>query len=230
MPNTAILSSLESRDIRRLVHFTPFSNLLGVFECGGILPRRDLLQRARTLAATGEEFLLDYITFNDSRRYDGRLDCVNLSIQRPNAALFASFRNRFPGAIPWFVLLLDPRLCADPDVVFTTGNAASSFVRGEGTGTGEVAFERLFASTVASGNFTRGRFELCRSESYPLNLPTNPQAEVLYPGMIPLTRIQSIAAQTQTDLRQIQTALCTEGIRADTFSFTLEPELFDRRP
>lgn len=225
----SIPSIIQSRTITQLVHFTPFSNLLGVFECGGVIPRRDLLERARALAATGEQFLLDYITFNDDARFDNRTDCVNLSIQHPNTALFDSFRHRFPGAIPWFVLLLDPQLCADPGVVFTTGNAASSIVRSEGAGTGETAFERIFAPTVVAGSFSTGRQMLVRPDALPACLPTNPQAEVLYPGTIPCSRILSIAVETAADLRQIRTALLTEGVNVDALSFILKPEMFKRR-
>ena len=221
-----IETQILSRGITRLVHFTPFSNLFSIFEQGCVVPKRELLAHAQTLATQGEDFLLDYITFNDPARWDGREDCINLSIQNPNTALLNRFRNRFPDIKYWYILFLDPMLCTQDGVVFTTGNAASSIIKSEGSGTGEAAFDHLFAPVVATGNATTGRQTRIRPEKLDPCFPTDPQAEVLHPCSIPLDKILTIAAETPEAIRQITSALQANGCRNPVHSFSLQPELF----
>ena len=83
---------IVQRGITRLVHFTPFENLLGIYNERCIMPVEMIEEQARV---KNDDFLLDYIRFNDESRLDGRRDCINLSIQRINNFLFRRFKERF---------------------------------------------------------------------------------------------------------------------------------------
>ena len=88
----AISAFAKERGISRLVHFTPFLNLLGIFTTRAIMPRDSVVEYAESHQ---EEDLLEYVTWNDSNRHDGRTNCINLSVQRINEPLFRSFKSKF---------------------------------------------------------------------------------------------------------------------------------------
>ncbi len=77
----SVLSILEKRNIRNLIHFTRAENLLGIIE-NGLLPR-DCLDA-------------DTCIFNDEYRYDQCEDAVCTSIEFPNYKMFFSLRNAHP--------------------------------------------------------------------------------------------------------------------------------------
>ena len=78
----AIMDFVKCRGITRLVHFTPFLNLCGMFNRGGIWPRAKLEDYNKE---NPDEDMMAYINWNDKLRLDGRNDCINLSIQRINS-------------------------------------------------------------------------------------------------------------------------------------------------
>lgn len=178
---------VRMRGISRLVHFTPLNNLLGIYEIGALWAKSKIESYAKE---HNDCFLLDYIRWNDGLRLDGRCDCINMSVQRINHALFDRFRKKFAQCDVWCVLEFPPTLLERDGVVFTIGNAASSYVRAHGSGCGIKALKAMFADPVVVGNCygttmsTRG--------GVPKNCPTNRQAEVMIPGAISCSEVSGI--------------------------------------
>jgi hypothetical protein len=219
-----IADAARKRGISRLIHFTPAENLIGMIGTGNILPQQELLAYARIRK---DAFLLDYIRINDALRYDGRRDCINLSIQHPNAYLFRRFREQHKPCDLWVVLTL-PVECLDiPGTVFTTGNAASSHVRKHGTATGIDGFEALFSDHLISANM-QGSRTLARGV-LASQYPTDIQAEVLLPAPVDLMRIVSFSVENEEHARRLTGMFrCTSAI-ALSDRVTVEPDLFGER-
>ena len=166
-----MLSILEKRNIRNLIHFTRAENLLGIIE-NGLLPR-DCLDA-------------DTCIFNDEYRYDQCEDAVCTSIEFPNYKMFFSLRSAHPNT-DWVVLILDSSILLDFECAFCETNAGSEamYETPLENRMGPHAFEKLFCPTSAGKN----RADLFIPDHY----PTNPQAEVLVFGCIPIRYIKCIA-------------------------------------
>lgn len=154
-----------------------------------------------------DDFLLDYIRFNDESRLDGRRDCINLSIQRINNFLFRRFKERFERSCDlWCILEINPAVAEKTDVVFTIANAASSYVKRYGTKSGIEGLKAMFADSVNTGKRTESR------AGVPENCPTSRQAEVLYPGKISTDDIHSIIVQNEEYGDRVNAALEMEKV------------------
>lgn len=173
-----IQNELAARGITQLCHFTQIRNLKGIFTVGGLLPRTRLQRHPELKAA-----------YNDQAQFEGA-NVINLSITRPNIKLLNKFdiTHREKGfCTAWAVITLKPELCCAPGVRFTTSNATANNVRKFGTAEGIAGLRACFAEHVPIAGGTASR-----SSSRAKNLPTDSQAEVLYPGPIPLNYIQGI--------------------------------------
>lgn len=197
-----ILDFVAKRGISRLVHFTPLHNLLGIFETGALWSRAKIKEYAKE---HNDFFLLDYIRWNDDLRLDGRKECINLSIQRPNGVLFSSFRKRISDAEIWCVLEISPTVMARTGAIFTVGNAASSYVKAHGAGMGLSALQAMFADRVVVGN-NFGR-RICTRNGLPENCPTSMQAEVMVSGAIDLKEVMGMVFQCEEHARRAMRAL-----------------------
>ncbi len=203
----AIRVFARERGISRLVHFTPLNNLLGIMNLRGILARRKIEEYARVM---NDDFLLDYISYNDSHRFDKRVDCINLSIEHINHLLFRRFREKFLECDNWCVIEIDP-ICLEKDgVIFTTGNAASSYVRTHGTQSGLSGLQALYADSVVSGAVYNLHMET-RSASLSPAYPTNQQAEVLFPEEIPIPLIKALVFENDQKRTLAHAALVTDN-------------------
>ncbi len=204
----AIRAFAQERGISRLVHFTPFNNLLGIANLNGIWARHKIEKYAR---AEQDQFLLDYISYNDEHRFDRRIDCVNLSIEHINHFLFRRFRDAFADQCDtWCVVEISPECLEKEGTVFTTGNAASSYVRRHGTQSGFNGLQALYAETVTSGNMRGTRTEM-RTPSLREAHPTSPQAEVLFPEEIPLSLITAFVFEDDSKCARARAALEMEN-------------------
>ena len=205
-----ILEALKRHNIQHLIHFTPAVSLANILECNAIMSIKRLYEFAKQ---TGNTRLLDACYNNDPNRFDARTDCINLSLQKPNLRLFYVFRGRLPEHMGtpetgWCVLEIDPTYCAHPGVSFTPTNAATG--RGRGafqSQSGIDGFERLFNSPTAT-------------------VPSDSQAEVLYPGEIPFSAVQSICLKSQEALATIRFGLEALGIDHSALPFKIVPEYF----
>lgn len=163
---------LRQRNINRLYHFTQAENLLNILTYG-LLPRKKL----------EEENICS--CFNDDYRYDACLGAVCMSIEFPNYKMFYKLRQDNPSA-DWAVLQLDAQILCDFKCAYCWTNAgdASMYSIPLEERMGNRAFLKLFEDCP----FCPKREELGIADKY----PTNPQAEVLVFGEIPVTYIQNI--------------------------------------
>lgn len=163
---------LLERDITSLFHFTRASNLPSIIE-NGLLPRTDL---------TSENISF---TYNDSARYDSCKDAVCLSIAFPNYKMFFSLRNQDLN-IDWVVLELDARILLDFDCAFCYSNAAKSEIP-------KTPLETRKTLEALKGLYMEQYGNICRSKmNLPDSYPTDPQAEVLVFGRIPVSYIKKV--------------------------------------
>lgn len=198
---SAIMDFTQKRGITRLVHFTPFLNLCGMFNRGGIWPRSKLEDYDKK---NPDEDIMSYINWNDKLRLDGRNDCINLSIQRINSFLFARFKD-FPHGKPWCLLEVNPICLQHSGVLFTVANAASTWVRNNGTQDGIEGLKKLYAAKISDGKRLHER-----KKETPENCPTSRQAEVLYPGVIDISLINGLVFATNEDAVQAKAMLMTD--------------------
>ena len=213
----AISEFAQKRGISRLVHFTPFLNLCGMFNLGGIWPRTRIAEYARD---NGDEDIMAYIEWNDTLRLDGRKDCINLSIQRINSFLFARFKN-YPYGTPWCILEINPVCLQHKGVLFTVANAAAKGVRLYGTHEGIVGLQKLYDNQIYDGK----RIHV-RTNTTPANCPTSIQAEVLYPGQIGLALVDGLVFATKDDAAQARAMLMTDCPRVNLPQIKVVPEDF----
>lgn len=191
------------RGISRLVHFTPFLNLLGIYSLGGIKSRDRVLEYATRYQ---EEDLMAYIAWNDTLRLDRRTDCINLSIQRMNVPLFTRFKREFPQGAPWCILEISTECLQKNGALFTVANAAATSVRYGGTAGGIDGLKAVFQDKI----IVRKRYGVdtyTRGVGFPSNWPTCVQAEVLYPGEIDLKYITGLIFESSEDAARAKAML-----------------------
>jgi|GEM_PF-7022897 len=208
-----------------LLHFTAVDNLSGI-SSRGLLTLKSL----SVLANVTESVV------NDLVRYDKRISstgAICLSIGHPNAAVFESYRQKYPGR-KFVVLELSDYLLADKDgFVVCPTNAASSAVFRLWKGTphlmsGHEALRELFAPRIMrQKNEGQTVEEFIRPLGLPRVMTTDPQAEILYQKSINRTRIVRIHVEDSSVQRQVE-ALLAEG------NWSLEvcvtPSYFSMRP
>ena len=217
-----IAAFAKERGITRLVHFTPFLNLLGIFNLRGI-KSRDVVE---AFAKEHEDAdLMAYISWNDKLRLDNRTDCINLSIQRINAPLFSRFKANFNKGEPWCILEIDPCCLQKDGVMFTVANAAATSVRRSGTAGGVAGLKALYQESITVPKY-HGTDIYRRTNAMPANCPTSIQAEVLYPGEIPLDKISGMIFESKEGATRAKVMLRMENpdielppIKVDPFEF-----------
>ena len=174
-----VVEAAEKRGITSIVHFTMISGLVGILASGVVKSRRGLPE---------DEFLKYVYEPNAAnRRFDEDwLDYVNLSVTNINPHMFR-FSEREHPEDEWVILKFGPQILGDPGVVFsTTNNIYPAAQRCRGLR----GFEQMFAQAVPGryGKITP------RAGQSPC-LPTDPQAEVLYPFELPLDYLHTITAR-----------------------------------
>lgn len=169
---------LKQRNIDRLYHFTQAENLSNIFTYG-LLPRKNL----------EEENI--YSCFNDDYRYDDCLDAVCMSIEFPNYKMFYKLRQDDPN-VDWAVLRLDAQILCDFECAYCWTNAGDASMYN--IPLRERMGKRAFLGLFEDRPFYPKREELNISDWY----PTNPQAEVLVFGVIPVTVFKMYILKTVT--------------------------------
>lgn len=178
--NLEIAQALQARGITEVVHFTTNRGLVGVLRMGALLPRRSLRAEA-TL-----EHILQLNSIDRSRdlAWHGH---VNLSLHRINAYFFQISRRWHELKDNyWCILSFDISIASAPKVVFTTTNNAYDphVLRGEGV----AGLQALFNSPITRkpGWIASRAFNELPAHT------TCPQAELLYPGPVPLEALRRI--------------------------------------
>lgn len=172
-------ASVEQRGVTRLCHFTPARNLAHILaDQIGVLASHRLEADERAV-------------FNptDLERLDGHRGHICCSIEYPNSWYFEKARTKERLFPHWVVLLLSPELLLLPDTKFCARNAAAA--GGALIGSGLKGFDAMYAEAVAGA---RGRVYR-RSATRPEAVPTDDQAEVLIPDVIPLSKLLAVAVR-----------------------------------
>ncbi|NHA68767.1 DarT ssDNA thymidine ADP-ribosyltransferase family protein [Phycicoccus flavus] len=179
-PDGRFAVELTRRGIEDVLHFTTSHGLLG------ILTLRELRARAHLAS---DDYLEHVYRPNAASRYEAPVywRYVNMSVTDVNGRFFGisqRWHAREDGLF-WAILHFDPAILAHPDVLFSPGNMG---YQGMTPAAGFDGFTSLFAGRVPYGY---GK-TVTRPADRSVGLPTNPQAEVLYPDQVStefLTRV-----------------------------------------
>lgn len=179
--DAAVAAYAAERGITDVLHFTTNKGALGIFATGLILSRHRLSK---------EKYIEHIYVPNCSNRLKDILwtDYVNLSISRVNGRMLGVSENWHRTEDVWWVVLkFDASLLADPGVYFvTTNNTYANCLR---RGTGVDGLRALFADSVEWGWYG----DRCRRyPGMPDSWTTDPQAEVLYPGQVPVAWLRAV--------------------------------------
>jgi ssDNA thymidine ADP-ribosyltransferase, DarT len=148
-----IQSIAEKREVRCLLHFTQFNNLLGIVEYG-LLSRKTLVERGYMFYPSGPW------------RLDGCEEAVSVSISRVNEPVFEAKRHK-NGRTDWVILALRSAILWTHDCRFSWRNAAKKEITGRrGYRGGPWAFSEMFAGSDED------------RKSLPMCYPTDIEAEV----------------------------------------------------
>lgn len=165
---------LHDRHVTQLLHFTQVSNLSSILE-HGLVPRSIL-----------DDNNVDY-AWSDPWRLDDQLNSISLSVTCFNWEMLIAVRRRL-GDAEWLVLAIDAMILPGAKCRFYPGNAASGeFARSNMSYRSINAFEKMFEDRSPFGSFKGSSY---RTESnLQINMTTNPQAEILFEGIIPISAI-----------------------------------------
>lgn len=207
-----INDEIARRGITEVLHFTTNNGLVGILRSGGVLSRDRLPNEAQL------EFI--FRANAEYRRDVAWLDYVNLSVSKINRSFFQVAVNRWHrnrmDIVFWCILSFDPVIMSHGGVYFTTtNNFYPSVLRSQGLR----GFQSMFAPTV-SGRYAsainRGDIE----EKF----TTCEQAEVLYPGMVPIEFLRRIYVANSDDGHDIA------GAFAGVLSASREQPIVEVRP
>lgn len=184
--NEAIRASAMARGITRLCHFTPSRNLVHIAtQTQGVLATQHLRDDEKAV-----------LNPTDVERLDGYPDHVCCSIQYPNAWYFRKAQEKDRLFRDWVVLLIAAHYLWRPGTKFSPRNAAAN--HGRNVRDGAEAFEALFEPNV-KGAYAK---TFHRSDSCPLWLPTDDQAEVLIPDRIQREDILGIVVGDESQAKR----------------------------
>ena len=182
---------LAKRRIKRLYHFTRIENLQSILT-HGILPETELSQKKMSHFS------------NDPRRYDGKKNCISLSVEYPNSDNLHKFMKEKIGA-KWVVLAVDPEVILYHNCYFAEHNAASSSISSFlDHNVSPKAFENMFADEIIVG-FSHGKRIINRRVGTPSYWPTSLQAEIMLEGRIAPEYITAIYFQDELDKSSYKT-------------------------
>lgn len=205
----------RQRQITEILHFTTNEGLLGILYSRSIKSRQRL----------PKEKTLEYIYKPNAvfRKDNEWLDYINLSISRINYQFFDVSANCWhkDRNIWWCVLSFDPVILSHPGVYFaTTNNMYSNGVR---RNTGAAGLQALFENRI-----TQWPGKIVKRDSKLLaNLPTCPQAEVLYPGELATEFLQRVYVSTGEGHDDI-CGQCA-GVSFPDLEVKILPEIFKER-
>lgn len=194
---------LNRRNIQSLFHFTRVENLSSIF-VNGIVPRGKLIKN-------------DIVaTVNDENRFDRCTNANCTSVEFPNYKMFYRLRRDNPET-EWVVLKLDASIITDFKCAFCYSNAGSREIFNIPLmeRMGEEAFENIFAE--------RRQYYNRETLEIPDYYPTNPQAEVLVFGTIPIQYIKCVIFDDRYTLNKYKN-LIPEGME-----YTVDSDYFKWR-
>ena len=179
--------------IEEFVHFTNEKNLPSILKTG-VLSRKALLEK---------NIPFDY---NDEKRLDGMLEAISLSVTSPNYKMFYKYRT-LKNEANWVVIVFDPQKILEYQCAFFRANAGSrdSMQQDRENAHSVTAFAEMFSD-----------WDICHprwSLGLAKNEPTNPQAEVMVFNEIPLSCIDRIVFQKESQYKKYCAILEAQGIK-----------------
>lgn len=195
-------SFLCERQIDTLYHFTRIENLASILTYG-LLPR-DTIENSNIVSH-----------FNDAWRYDNCTNANCLSLEFPNYKMFYSLRKAEPNS-KWIVLKLNIQILFDFKCAYCWTNAGDA---------------NIYTTSLQSRMNVDAFFDLYNNRpGYPKReetkikdwYPTNPQAEILVFGAIPIKYIDCIYFQDHETLyafKQIIPDNITSKVHNRVFSY-----------
>lgn len=189
--NQGVVDYAASRGVNEVLHFTTNRGIVGILSSNAVHARDNLNQEDQL----GSVKLLNCVVRKDPE-WTGY---INMSISSVNKRMLETSKSWHPtDDIWWAVLSFKPEILGHPEVTFTTTNNTYTNVK---RGQGVAGLQGIFAPSVPWGWY--GSVST-RSQSTPNNASTNDQAEVLYPGSLPLEYLRAIYTPGEDHIDQIE--------------------------
>jgi hypothetical protein len=208
-----VLNFVRDRQIPEVLHFTMKNGLVGILASGGVLSRDQL----------DEDDYVEHVYKANCKNRLKDVDWigyVSLSISRINGYML-EVSERWPDRDGqwWAVLSFDPEMLADSGVWFTsTNNTYPSCLRGPGL----EGIQNMFSPRVLWGYYDT---PINRTSRTPEFFTTDPQAEVLYPGKVPLDYLRAIYVKSGDNIDEIHSFFAALNLKLDV-EVTISPEVF----
>ena len=195
------------REIKRLCHITPISNLKLIGETvEGLCSTQQLIDSGREFNRT------------DFERRDGQLNSICCTIEFPNAYYMFNVI-RFKG-INCIVLHIEPNFIWDSETLFCPLNAAKA--QGEYICQGLDCFKSLYTEYVD----VLGTLKPCRSFNQFKSVPTDLQSEVLVRGPIPHNSITEIVVNFEHHAEKVYEILQCQNNLSRNIPIKIIPDYF----
>lgn len=202
-----LAAEVQARGIRRVCHFTPSRKLVQILIGDvGVLASQKLAVAER-----------DVFDPTDLLRLDGHPGHVCCSIEYPNAWYFQNARKDQRLFLDWVVLMFAPNVLLAPDIAFCNRNAAAG--RGSNIKKGVAGFLAMYTTQV------QGKSLYVRGTKHPPAVPTDQQAEVLIPDVIPLSELVAVAVRDREQAARETERLLQVGVRVP--HFVVAPLFYD---
>lgn len=216
-----VLEQCVLRGITELLHFTTNRGVVGTLYTKALMSRRRLPE---------EKYLSHVLALNSPRRREEQadfdksedwLDYVNLSVSEINAS-FLGFSRRWHQDLWWAILSFDSIIASHDGVYFaTTNNSYDRCVRTSGDEGFSALFEPLVQRKSSPVWWVR---RLERAD----RLTTCQQAEILYPGAVPLQYLKKIYVSEEQHYYSVYSMLRTADVQGvevvvDALKFNGEP-------
>lgn len=207
-----IQAEAERRGITRLCHFTPTKNLVHI-----LTGDQGLVPRARLEADASNPF-----SPTDPERFDGYLGHHACTVEYPNLWYFDKAKSRDVIFRDWVLLLIKRDYLWSPGTRFCPHNAALH--GGRDVAEGDAAFRAMFAASITgSGGVTRQR----SARHLPCS-PTDDQAEMLVPGIVPLSDVMGMVVPSTESAEEHWARMVLLGTTDLAIPFVVAPVLFDK--
>lgn len=206
--NRQVAWMINQRGVQSFYHFTPYLNLENILSFG--LISKDEIQKRLWNGSIG------FFSSLDSGRWEGRTDCVCLSVSFPNYKMLYTKQKEDPNC-PFVLLELDARpfLSADnTSMAFFPTNAAKG---------------RSKNNPITDEEFVEhGKLEWARrmfspegrSSLIPSSCTTDPQAEILFKGTIDPSVIKRCIVKDISDRNRVLDYVEHKDVQVDERFFS----------
>lgn len=187
-----IAAEIGRRSIKEIVHFTTNHGVVGMLDTKQLLSTKRLRSEQRlqhvahmnSLTRAEEEEYFD--------KSENWVDFISFSLSEINARYFKFSRSRSRNQdLFWALLAFDADIVTHDRVHFTTTNNSYEHCA---RGAGQAAFDAMFTPSIRrKTNWSAQR------HGRPDHLATCEQAEILYPGSVPIGYLRKIYVMSDED-------------------------------